>query len=127
MSNFGMPPLSGSDHSQGLLRALGMQDPARLLPKSPIEGGSVQPQDGAPVAGAPPSSSFEGLLTDSIARVDDLQDDVRRKVRGMALGEDVELHDVMIAASKSEVAFNLLLEVRNKLVDAWEKLSRSAV
>ena len=45
---------------------------------------------------------------------------------GMVMGEDVELHDVMIAGSKSEVAFNLLLEVRNKLVDAWEKLSRSS-
>jgi flagellar hook-basal body complex protein FliE len=43
------------------------------------------------------------------------------------LGEEVELHDVLIAGSKSEVAFNLLLEVRNKLVDAWEQLSRSSV
>jgi len=48
-------------------------------------------------------------------------------VRGMALGENVELHDVLIATNKSEVAFNLLLEVRNKLVDAWDKLSRSSV
>ena len=46
---------------------------------------------------------------------------------GMVMGEDVELHDVMIASSKSEVAFNLLLEVRNKMVDAWEQLSRSSV
>ena len=42
------------------------------------------------------------------------------------MGEDVELHDVMLAGGKSEVAFNLMLEVRNKLIDAWEKLSRSA-
>ena len=34
----------------------------------------------------------------------------------------VELHDVMLAANKSEVMFNLMLEVRNKLVEAWEKL-----
>ena len=44
----------------------------------------------------------------------------------MVMGEDVELHDVMIAGSKSEVAFNLLLEVRNKMIDALEKLSRSS-
>lgn len=70
---------------------------------------------------------FEGVLADSIAKVQSLQDDVRTKVRGMALGENVELHDVLIATNKSEVAFNLLLEVRNKLVDAWDKLSRSSV
>jgi flagellar hook-basal body complex protein FliE len=57
----------------------------------------------------------------------DLQDDVQAKTRGLMLGEGVELHDVMLAADKSEVTFNLMLEVRNKLVDAWEKLSRSAV
>jgi flagellar hook-basal body complex protein FliE len=33
----------------------------------------------------------------------------------------------MMAMGKSDVAFNLMLEVRNKLVDAWEKLSRSVV
>jgi flagellar hook-basal body complex protein FliE len=33
----------------------------------------------------------------------------------------------MIAANKSEVAFNLVLEVRNKMVEAWEKLSRSVM
>jgi flagellar hook-basal body complex protein FliE len=55
-----------------------------------------------------------------------MQSDVRSKVRGLVLGEGVELHDVMLAINKSEVSFNLMLEVRNKLVDAWEKLSRSA-
>jgi len=73
------------------------------------------------------ASPFEGVLADSIAKVQNLQDDVRAKVRGMALGENVELHDVLIATNKSEVAFNLLLEVRNKLVEAWDKLSRSSV
>jgi flagellar hook-basal body complex protein FliE len=43
------------------------------------------------------------------------------------MGEPVALHDVMASMGKSEVAFNLVLEVRNRLVDAWEKLSRSVV
>lgn len=71
------------------------------------------------------SPGFAGYLADSLGKVQQLQDDARQKARGLALGEDVDLHEVMIAANKSEVAFNLLLEVRNKLVDAWEKLSRS--
>ena len=43
------------------------------------------------------------------------------------MGEPVALHDVMSSMAKSEVAFNFVLEVRNRLVDAWEKLSRSVV
>ncbi|MBX3462927.1 MAG: flagellar hook-basal body complex protein FliE [Planctomycetes bacterium] len=134
MSGFDLPPLSGFDLKRpmgfdpaslpelaGRLPASfgdgapGVQDPERLL--APDGGG------GRRHAG----ESFGGILADSLARVDALQRDVQAKTRGMALGEGVELHDVLVAANKSEVAFNLLLEVRNKLVDAWEKLSRSAV
>jgi flagellar hook-basal body complex protein FliE len=78
-------------------------------------------------AAAPDGDGFANVLADSIERVQSLQDDARAKTRALALGEDVDLHDVMIAASKSEVAFNLVLEVRNKLVDAWDKLSRSVM
>jgi flagellar hook-basal body complex protein FliE len=39
----------------------------------------------------------------------------------------VGVDKLMLSIGKSEVAFNLMLEVRNKLVDAWEKLSRSVV
>lgn len=75
----------------------------------------------------PDTPGFSGVLADAIDKVQGLRDDVRDKERGLALGEGVNLHDVMIAADKSEVAFNLVLEVRNKLVDAWDKLSRAVV
>jgi flagellar hook-basal body complex protein FliE len=75
----------------------------------------------------PEANSFEGLLGNAVQNVQGLQDDVRDKVRGLVLGEDVELHDVMIAAHKSDTAMSLMLEVRNKMVDAWEKLSRSVM
>ena len=74
-----------------------------------------------------PGDGFANVLADSIERVQSLQDDARAKTRALALGEDVDLHDVMIAASKSEVAFNLVLEVVAELVDAWDKLSRSVM
>ncbi|MCA3008362.1 MAG: flagellar hook-basal body complex protein FliE [Phycisphaerales bacterium] len=84
--------------------------------------------DGAAVEGtAEGARGFGGMLTDALETVQSLQADTRAKTRGLALGEDVDVHDVMIAANKSEVAFNLVLEVRNKMVEAWEKLSRSVM
>ena len=129
MSGFDLPSLPGLDLKQiqnmlpgglgaagGMVPGAGVQDPERV--------GVPQIGDRR-ISGT--AGRFEGILADSIAQVQGLQDDVRAKTRGLALGEDVELHDVLIASGKSEVAFNLLIEVRNKLVDAWEKLSRSAV
>ncbi|MBM3973621.1 MAG: flagellar hook-basal body complex protein FliE [Planctomycetes bacterium] len=91
-----------------------IQDPQRIERKTPGA------QEGA-------AKGFGDLLTGALENVQALQDDTSAKTRGLALGEDVDVHDVMIAAGKSEVAFNLVLEVRNKMVEAWEKLSRSVM
>jgi flagellar hook-basal body complex protein FliE len=70
---------------------------------------------------------FEGLLADAIDNVQGLQDKVQDQVKAIATGQRVDLHEVMLSMGKSEVAFNLMLEVRNKLVDAWDKVSRAVV
>jgi len=127
MSNFDLPPLLGFDPMQkprfpmsGLrMPEDGVQGPGSLgtgLPSTSTEGTEGAAED-----------EFGGVLAQTFAKMQSLQSDVTQKTRGLVLGEDVELHDVMLAAGKSEVSFNLMLEVRNKLVDAWEKLSRSAV
>ncbi|MCB9877909.1 MAG: flagellar hook-basal body complex protein FliE [Planctomycetes bacterium] len=132
MSGFDLPPITGFDTRF-------RQNPlTQLLPQELLQGpeGLAGPQDPLkiPTPGerairpgeVGQAKPFSGVLADSLDQVAALRADARDKVRGMVLGEDVELHDVMIAGSKSEVAFNLLLEVRNKMVDAWEKLSRSS-
>ena len=68
--------------------------------------------------------SNERILTThvgSLIRPPELREILHAKARG----EPVEVHDLMIAMGKSEVAFNLMLEVRNKIIDAWQQLSRS--
>ena len=125
MSGLDLPPIGFDGFGQrprDLLRQLpllGEQGPQRIGERGPAVGDASDAASG--------TATFEGLLGDAISRVQGLQDDARAKLRGLALGEEVELHDVMIAANKTETAFNLLLEVRNKLVDAWEKLSRSVM
>jgi len=121
MSGFDLPPIQGFD--------LGMPQRNDAL-RAAVEGlegfqGPEAPARRVRELGDGPSMPFDGVLADSLDYVKGLQDDTREKVRGLVMGEDVELHDVMIAGNKSEAAFNLLLEVRNKMVEAWEKLSRS--
>ena len=71
------------------------------------------------------SLSFDDALNGALDEMRSLQLDSKSKYEALARGENVEVHDLMIAMGKSEVAFNLLLEVRNKLLDAWQILSRS--
>lgn len=123
MSGIDLPPVGGFDitrYQREILRA--MQKEASAVQNQPVAGIETGRRDELPEA-----NSFEGVLGNAVQNVQGLQDDVRDKVRGLVLGEDVELHDVMIAAHKSDTAMSLMLEVRNKMVDAWEKLSRSVM
>lgn len=117
MSSMNLPPLMGFDP---------MQKPRFPLPGVGVQGpeGPLPGTEGLERTG---TAEFDGVLAQTLSNMRSLQSDVQDKTRGLMLGEGVELHDLMLAADKSEVSFNLLLEVRNKLVDAWEKLSRSAV
>jgi flagellar hook-basal body complex protein FliE len=98
-------------------------------------GALAAPQGEAPQGekpgGAPLVSNgagrFGGVLADAIDRVQGLQQQVSDQVQSAATGEPVALHDIMLAMDKSEVAFNLMLEVRNRLLDAWDKVSRAVV
>lgn len=131
MSGFDLPPITGFDIGIPRNPFAGAQSPeGRQGPEGPLPAVGLPDRliDTTGATGATGGARpFAGVLADSLDEVKGLQDDVKDKVRGLVLGDEVELHDVMIASSKSQVAFNLLLEVRNKMVDAWEKLSRSSV
>ena len=125
MTGFSIPP-SGFDltrYQRDVLRA--MNNPGALGPSigelGPLEGPSSQDATVAPAGGG----SFADTLANSLSQVGALQKDVNEKTRGLVMGEGVEVHEVMVAAAKSDIALGMVLEVRNKLVDAWEKLSRS--
>lgn len=83
----------------------------------------------APLAGGASGAGteFSRSLAEAIREVDSLQADSAAKAQSLALGEGGEVHDLMLAMGKSEVAFNLMLEVRNKMLEAWQTLQRTVL
>ncbi len=47
--------------------------------------------------------------------------------RDMVMGHQVDSHDVMLAAQEAGLAFDLMLEVRNKLLEAYQEIMRMQV
>ncbi|GAB4142752.1 MAG: hypothetical protein Fur0037_10080 [Planctomycetota bacterium] len=115
MSGFELPPLMGAD--RGGVRA----------PRLIGEGRALLAREAGEGDRAARGASFGGALAEQIERVAALQSEVSAETEAIAKGESVGVDKLMMSIGKSEVAFNLMLEVRNKLVDAWEKLSRSVV
>jgi len=71
--------------------------------------------------------SFADLLAKGVNSVNELQDKAGAMQVDLALGKPVELHQVMLAATKAQIAMELLIEVRNKLIEAYQEISRMPV
>jgi len=99
--------------SVGSIKALGSIDPRAAY-------GAVGVQQPAP-------ASFADQLMQAVEKVDALQTRREEAVQDMVTGRATEVHDVMIAAKESQLAFELLLEVRNKLLESYQEIMRMPV
>jgi flagellar hook-basal body complex protein FliE len=66
--------------------------------------------------------SFKNVLLDSIHDVNALQQDADRAVEGLFTGEDVNPAEVLTAVQKADLAFRMMMQVRNKLVAAYDEV-----
>lgn len=72
-------------------------------------------------------SNFENFLSDALAKVNNLQNDAAVKSQQLALGENVELHQVMVTTEKANLALQLTIQVRNKIVEAYQEIMRMQI
>ena len=70
--------------------------------------------------------SFDELLSASMKEVNALQLEADDRMRRLATGDVEDISEVVMASSRAEVALKLMMELRNKLVDAYQALSRIA-
>ena len=68
--------------------------------------------------------SFEELLSSSMKQVNALQLEADVMVKKLATGDVEDISEVVLASSRAEIALRMFMEIRNKLVDAYQQLSR---
>ncbi len=71
--------------------------------------------------------SFGETLSQAVKDVNMLQSEASDAVQRMVSGEETDLHNVMIAAEKAKTSFDLLMEIRNKTIDAYREIMRMQV
>lgn len=69
-------------------------------------------------------ASFPEVLQQAVNRVESYQQDAQQKVDRFMKGEDQEIHEVVLAAQRSGMAFDYFLQVRNKVVQAYQEVMR---
>ena len=99
--------------SGGLPKVSDVEKPGGLGPVSP------------PVR--PAAASFTDMIGTLVQEVDGKAKASETEARNLMLGQTDNLHQSMIAMQESGLAFTLLVEVRNKLVESYQELMRMTV
>jgi len=82
-----------------------------------------------PLAGAQqnPTVGFGKLMEEMIGKVSDLQNDADKSIQSLATGQSKGLHEVMLSVEKASISFQMLTQVRNKAVEAYQEIMRMPV
>ncbi|BET66043.1 flagellar hook-basal body complex protein FliE [Opitutales bacterium ASA1] len=106
-----------------------LRSPDRANPVSTpqIRIGELPAAGGTEGVRGPGGASFSDLVGGLVRSVDSKSKVADAEVRSLMLGESDNIHRSMIAMQESGLAFNLLIEVRNKLVESYQELMRMPV
>ena len=70
---------------------------------------------------------FSKVLEKSLSEVNNLQKDSQKAMSDMATGEVKDLHQAAIAIDKAELSMKMMLEIRNKALNAYKEISRTQI
>ncbi len=93
----------------------------------PINLGQRMPIDLSQFGSTNDQPSFSSVLKQALDHVNSLQQDSSSKMRAIETGASTDLVGAMIAAQKSSLSFQALMQVRNKVVSAYEEVMRMQI
>jgi len=70
---------------------------------------------------------FSDILKNAVESVNSMQHEAGRLEDAVAKGENVNIHQAVIAGEKAGLSFRLLMQVRNKMIDAYQEVMRMQV
>jgi len=102
-----------------------MADPIQFGVSAPVTP-AVSP---GPTAGPAPAigKDFKSVLLDSLNEVNRLQSEADQQVQRLLTGQTENVTEVLAAVNKAGIAFDLLMQIRNKLTDAYQEIQQMRV
>ncbi len=112
-------PLANAAQAAGAAPKISVPDLQQLSPSLDLTTPGAAPSSG--------SASFSNVLGGFVQEVSDKQAAAGEAVTGLLSGKNVSLHQTMIAMEEASVSFQLMVEVRNRLLDSYQELMRMQV
>lgn len=100
------------------------------LPISPVNPAAIQSIDPGAVLGAgtaSPPGVFQSMLTNAVSSAESYRQESDQATANFLSGGNEELHQVALAAQQSELAFEMFVQVRNKVISAYQEIMRMSL
>ena len=98
------------------------QPPVR--PPSPFADGSFQSRGAVGTTDSSEAGSFANLLVDQVRNVNTMQNSASDQVHSLLTGGDANEAEVLTSVQKADLAFRMLLQIRNKLIEAYREVQQ---
>jgi flagellar hook-basal body complex protein FliE len=95
-----------------------------LIPNFPTFPNLQQPSPSPAAAPGESEGNFGSALKTAINQVEEIHTSAEQQVTELLKGDRSDVHNVMIAVEKADVAFQMMMQVRNKIVSAYQEISR---
>jgi flagellar hook-basal body complex protein FliE len=99
-----------------------MNEISKIPGFSSLSATDLDPKVVTPSKGDAPK--FDDMLKGFMSDVNKMQKTADTSIQKMVAGEVKDVHQVMLAVEEAKVAFNLMLEIRNKTMEAYNELIR---
>ena len=77
--------------------------------------------------GQGPGKNFSTLLKDAIGDINKLQGYADEAIAKVQLDNTASIHEAIIALEKADISFRAMMQVRNKIMDAYQEIMRTQV
>jgi flagellar hook-basal body complex protein FliE len=94
--------------------------------KTTSELNSIQPQKSSELTKLD-NKSFADTLKEAVTQVNDMQKTADTKMQQLATGKTTDIPDVMMSVEKADIALRLMVQVRNKVIEAYQDVMKMQV
>lgn len=72
-------------------------------------------------------TDFSSMLIDAIKEVNRLQVESNKAIDELATGAKENIHETMIAIEKASISFQMMMQIRNKIIEAYDQLMKTNI
>ncbi len=95
--------------------------------KGPLKNQFLSDSAGPSKNSSEKKTPFADLLKSSIEHVDDMQQNADQAIQDFVEGNVKDVHQTLLAVNKADISFRTMLEIRNKVIRAYEEIMRMPI